>query len=427
MNRSFVLRTIACSAGVILIVLATWWAWAARHSTQPRARSAPGAGGLQWNAFRGPSTGVSPWANAPTDWDGPTGKGVIWKTSLKMAGVSSPIVWGDRVFLTEGGDKERAVLAFDATDGRQLWRQVVPDGGKGEPLPSVSDAGLALPTPACDANGVYVLFGTGDLAAFSHEGRPLWQKFLGRPVIGYGFASSPCLREGLLFLQVDTHENGRVLAIETATGNIRWERERMRGAAWSSPIIVPSPDAGTLFVANAAGSLTAFNMAGEVVWDIDGVTGEVAPSPAYANGSLCAVNVGASLLCYTMAKEPQRRWQYTGALSDTSSPVVVNGLVFMAAASGQIVCVDALTGEELWTHTNEGCYASLVASGDRVYALGRSGKMTIVGAERAYRLIATCRLGEGSDATPAMGDDRIFIRGRDHLWCIGGPGESRAN
>lgn len=418
MNLTFVLRTLARTAGVIPIVLAALSACSIMQSAQPHASSAPLAVEPQWSSFRGPNTGVSPWANAPTDWDGPAGRGVIWKTRLKSAGVSSPVVWADRLFLTEGTDKERAVLAFDAGSGRQLWRQVVPDGGKGEPLPSVSDTGLALPTPACDADGVYALFGTGDLAAFSHDGRLLWQKFLGRPVIGYGFASSPCIWGGLLFLQFDTHENGKVLAIETATGTIRWERERMRGAAWSSPIIVPSADAGNLFVVNANGSLTAFNMAGEVTWDCDGVTGDVVPSPAYGSGNLYAVNAGASLLCYEMAKDPRRRWQHTGDLSDTSSPILVNGLLFMAAG-GKLVRVDGLTGAELWAQPNEGCYASLVASGDRVYALGRSGKMTVVAAEREYRLIGTCRLGEESDATPAMADGRIFIRGRDHLWCLG--------
>lgn len=424
------MRTFLYIAVLTLVAMVAWWAcirsstYQIETSSSTSSQAIPhvaeaAANGPQWNCFRGPGVGVSPWANAPTDWDGPSGKGILWKAPLKMAGVSSPVVWGNHVFITEGSDKERAVLAFDAATGKEMWRQVVPDGGKGEPIPSVSDSGLALPTPACDAGGTYALLGTGDLAAFSHEGKLLWQKFLGRPVIGYGFASSPCIQDGLLLLQMDTHENGRVLAIETATGNVRWERERMRGAAWSSPILVPSPE-GPLFVANASGSLTAFTMAGEVAWDIDGVTGEVTPSPAYGSGNLYAVNVGASLLCYGMSKEPKQRWQHAGALSDTSSPVVVNGLMFMAAASGQLVCLDANTGDELWTHANEGCYASLVASGDRVYILSRTGAMRIVAAERAYRLLATCRLGEGSDATPAMSDGRLFIRSRDHLWCIGG-------
>lgn len=109
----------------------------------------------------------------------------------------------------------------------------------------------------------------------------------------------------------------------------------------------------------------------------------------------------------------------TGKLPDVASPVVVNGLLFMATGAGQLVCVDATTGKEVWTHKSPRCYASLVASGDRVYALGRDGTMLIIAAERAYRIIATCPLGEGSDATPALGDGRIYIRGRNNLWCLG--------
>jgi outer membrane protein assembly factor BamB len=407
---------------IIAVLAAALGLYGVQHSApvlSAGGTSKPTADTAHWNYFRGQASGVSPLSNAPVDWDGAAGRGVIWKTPLKMAGVSSPVLWANHVFITEGDEKERAIVAFDTATGKQLWREVVPDGGGKEPLPSVSGSGLAMPTPACDQNGVYALFGTGDLAACSHDGKPLWRVFLQRPVLGYGFASSPCIGGGLLFVQFDTHENGRVLALDPATGKIVWERERMRGAAWSSPIVLPGVDGKPEFVANAPGSLTAFDSTGEVVWDVDGVSGEVTPSTGYWNGNLYAVNVRSFLVCYKVAREPERLWQYSGSLSDTSSPVVVNGLVFMAASNGKLACVDALTGKELWAEKHQGCYASLVASGDRVYALGRNGTTRIVAAERAFRLIATCSLGEPIDATPALGDGRMYIRGRDHLWCLG--------
>mgnify|MGYP001283984372 FL=1 len=207
------------------------------------AVAAPATGGIHWNAFRGPKCGISPWGNAPTDWDGPSGRGVLWKTPLRVSGVSSPVLWGDRLFITEATDKERAVLAFDVAGGRQLWRQVVEDGDDASPLPSVSDYGLAMPTATCDANGVYALFGTGDLAAFSHDGQLRWRTFLGRPTIGYGFSSSPYALNGLLFVQYDHHAAGRMVAFESATGKIVWDVERSRGASWSSLMVVPDADA----------------------------------------------------------------------------------------------------------------------------------------------------------------------------------------
>jgi len=402
------MRTVVCA----LVVAASCAALAMAQPTDgtPEAK--------YWSSFRGPQEGVAAWDNAPTDWDGPSGKGVVWKAPLKLAGVSSPVVWGDHVYLTEGTDKERAVLAFDAATGKLLWRQVVPYGGKGT-LPAVSDAGLALPTPTCDADGVYALFGTGDLAAFTPDGKPKWTLFLQKPQIGYGFSSSPCVAEGLVLVQFDCLVDGRVLAVETATGKIRWEVPRARSASWASPILIPGADGKPLLVVNGSGSVTAFDLQGNVVWDLDGVTGEVAPSPAYTDGHVYSVNQGSILLCTRAWETPGEVWRYADHQSDTSSPVAVRGLVLMVGSDGQLACVDAVNGKELWTYQIGGCYASLVASGDRVYALTREGTMHILAAERTLRLIAKCDLGEGSDATPAIADGRMYLRTRGHLWCLG--------
>jgi outer membrane protein assembly factor BamB len=106
-------------------------------------------------------------------------------------------------------------------------------------------------------------------------------------------------------------------------------------------------------------------------------------------------------------------------MANTSSPVVARGLLFQVSGTSQLVCIDATTGKKLWSNKAAGCYASLVASGGCIYALARSGTMFIIAAERTYRLIASCPLGEGSDATPAMGDGRLYIRTHSHLWCLG--------
>ena len=195
---------------------------------------------------------------------------------------------------------------------RQLWRQVIADGGQGLPLPPVSDAGLALPTPACDADGVYVLFGTGDLAAFAHDGKPKWQIFLKRPEIGYGYSSSPCVSNGLVFVQFDEINGGRVLAVETATGKIKWEHSRSRGPAWSSPIIIPGAEGKPQFVVNANGSATAYDLTGKRVWDVDGVNGQVTPSPTWWDGRVYLVNSGSRLICYKLSENPQAVWHVGG-------------------------------------------------------------------------------------------------------------------
>jgi outer membrane protein assembly factor BamB len=371
-----------------------------------------------WSCFRGPAQGVSPWDNAPTEWDGSSGKGVLWKTRLELSGVSSPVLWGDHVYLTEGTDRERALLAFDAATGKQLWRQVITHGGKGT-VPAVSDAGLALPTPTCDADGVYALYGTGDLAAFTHEGKPRWTLFVQKPQIGYGFASSPIVAQGLVLVQFDCLADGRILAVEAGTGKIRWEVSRAHSAVWSSPILIPAADGKPLMVVNGSGSITAIDLDGNLVWDLDGVTGEISPSPAYTGGRIYAVNQGSMVLCLRAAGSPGEAWRYLDHLSDTASPVAAHELLFVAGADGQLACLDAATGKDQWTYQLGSCYASLVVSGDRVYAVDRTGVTHIVAAERALRVIAKCDLGEGSDATPAFSDGRMYIRTRSHLWCLG--------
>jgi outer membrane protein assembly factor BamB len=422
------LRRVPLLRFALLVLLSGWTGGSSLSCLAGQVAAAPPGGQPApsnpkteyWNCFRGPNTGVSSWGNAPIDWDGPSNRGVLWKTPLSTSCTSSPVVWGDRVFLIEANHTERAVLAFDAPTGKQLWRHVVEDGGAGAPMPSVADSALALPTPACDADGVYALFGTGDLACFSHEGQLCWKLFLQRPLLGYGFSSSPAVSNHMVFVQFDDQENGRVLSLEAATGKTIWERDRSRGASWSSPIVIPGPGGDPVWVANANGSITAFSAKGEVVWDLDGVTGQVAPSPVWADGRIYLVNVGASLMCYSGDASPKLLWQYKRSLCDTSSPVVTNGLVFMSVAGGFLTCVDAKTGQQQWKERGPGAYASLVSSGDRVYCLGRDGTMLIFAADRQYKQIALCQLGDGADATPAMGDRRMFIRSNHFLWCLGG-------
>lgn len=384
---------------------------------------APVAETATWNCFRGPQYGVSPWTNAPAGWDTHTGKGVLWKTPLKMAGVGSPVVCGTRVYLTEADEQERAVLAFDAATGKPLWRQVVADGGKGVDLPNVTgDTGYAAPTPVCDENGVYALFATGDLAAFSPDGKLKWQIFLKRPKNAYGHASSPCLAGGRIYIQLDqAGGESRLLAVETATGRIAWETPREQGPSWSSPIIIPGANGKPLFVVSATEFVAAYDLAtGTKMWEVAGVEGEIAPSCAYADGRIYTVNVRSRLIGYRVGEKPEKLWEYTDNLAEIASPVVVNGLLFLVSGDGQFVCIDAATGKEIWAKDGVSCYSSLVASGDRIYACGRDGTVSIFEARRFYRPIAACQLGDDTtDATPALADGRIYIRGKENLWCLG--------
>ena len=224
----------------------------------------------------------------------------------------------------------------------------------------------------------------------------------------------------LVCVQMDEHTGGHITAVDRLTGKVAWAKERSRGASWSSPMVIRGAEEKPLLVVNANGSVTAFDESGAMVWDAAGVTGEVTPSPAWWKERLYPVHNGSGLLCLDVSGEPKKLWDYQGTLCDVASPVIVNGLVFMASGSGQMSCVDASNGAEMWTHDCPGTYASLVSSGNRVYCLGRDGTTVIVcGPTKLYRLIANCHLGDGSDSTPAFGNGRIYIRSRKYLWCLG--------
>ena len=190
-------------------------------------------------------------------------------------------------------------------------------------------------------------------------------------------------------------------------------------------MVVPNAGGSPLVVANANGSTTGYHLTGQVAWDIDGATGEVAPSPAWWNGRIYAVNAGSGLYCHQTWGKPKKLWEYSGRLSDTASPVAVNGLFFMTTGNGYFSCLDAANGKDLWIERVPGGYASLIASGDRIYTLGRNGSMQIVAAERTYRQIATCILGDSADATPAMCNGRLYIRSSKWLWCLGSKTEDQ--
>ena len=376
----------------------------------------------QWSCFRGPRYGVAVGSSAPTAWNGQTGAGVLWHVALAKTGHSSPVLWGGKLFLTVADEQAREVAAYDTANGNELWRQTVADGGKGEAMPQTSaDTGLSAPTAACDELGVYAVFGTGDLVAYSHEGKLRWQVYLHRPANDYGHASSLVVADGKVCVQFDQKEDGRVLAIEAASGKIAWEQKRSQGAAWSSPVVVTGTDAKPVLLVNGAGVLSAYAVAsGKELWHAEGVTGEVAPSPAYWNGRIMIAMAAARMVCYALAEKPEQKWEYAGELPDVASPVADQGLIFLAASSGQIACVDATTGAGLWRHDYAtGFYASPVICDNCVYALDRDGVMRIFAAERTFREIAACPLGEAADATPAFGNGRIYLRSKSTLWCVG--------
>jgi outer membrane protein assembly factor BamB len=379
-----------------------------------------------WPQFRGPGgNGIAVQQDPPTEWDGPSGKNIAWKVEVPLPGKNSPVVWGDRVFLSGADASSREVFCWDVVTGKLQWRTSIPTGAAAAGDIRLSDdTGWAAPTMAVDGKAAYALFATGDLVALDFDGNILWSRSLGIPELNYGTGSSLALLGDLLLVQRDQLEGGRLIAIDTATGRNRWQIERKVTSSWSSPIVVDT-DAGARVFLNGTPSLAAYDpVRRRELWTLDGMMGENAPSPAYADGRVFAANQLLSMVAAD-AKTGEKLWEVYDGLPDVASPLAGDGFVVMAASFGLITALDAATGDLLAQHEfKTGFWASPILAGSRVYALDQSGVTRIFRADRTLELLASPTLGEATVATPAFRSGDVFIRGDRHLFCIRSSGGS---
>jgi len=381
----------------------------------------------QWPFLRGPtSSGRVSFTNAPVAWNGETGQNIKWKTALADGGASTPVVWGNRLFLTSGDAAARTISAYDAETGKMLWSSGVPDGGAktGDPLPEVGeDTGFAASSPACDETRVYAVFGTGDLAALDREGKILWQVYLGRPKNTYGYASSLVYRGEMLIVQWDQEEHGRILAVDKATGKTLWETPRDAGMSWSTPVLMPLCDKPLLLI-HAKQQTCGFELStGKKLWQVDAVDGEIAPSLAWEGDVWLAANAYSKMVAFKMPPtgDPQQLWAWEdGNLPDVASPVIADGMVYVVTDAGEVMCHELKDGKQIWhKEYPDGFYASPIVADGKLYAVDRAkGVFHIYATGREGRELSANPMGDPIRATPAFANGRIYVRGKKNLWCI---------
>ncbi len=375
-----------------------------------------------WTSFRGPGgNGITPDEDAPVFWNGATGEGIQWKAAVPKPGFNSPVVWDDLLFIS-GADREgREVYCFDRNTGEMRWKSAivdVPDSPE-EPPEVSGDTGYAAPTMTTDGTHVFAIFSTGDIAGLDLEGTVVWARNLGVPENHYGHSSSLVMYRNLLIVQYD-HEAGAILmALESGTGETVWETQRDVITSWSSPIVVYTGRRPEVIL-NANPYIASYDPeTGRELWSVECMMGEVGPSPAYAGGTVFAVNQYA-LLAAIDVRTREIVWEAYDDLPDAASPVAVHGYLFLPTSYGIVSCLDAKTGEVYWTHDfGEGSYSSPICAGDRIYLMDKSGTMHIFKADDEYVSMGDPELGEESWATPAFVDNRIYIRALSHLFCIG--------
>ncbi|MCD6405336.1 MAG: PQQ-binding-like beta-propeller repeat protein [Planctomycetes bacterium] len=375
-----------------------------------------------WPSFRGPDgNAVAYCTDIPTDWDGPGSRGILWKTALPRPGFSSPVVWGKRVFLTGADENVQEVYCFDADTGNILWQRKVAavPGSPAEPPEVTPDTGYAAPTTATDGRRVFAIFATGDVACLDFDGSRIWARNLGVPENHYGHASSLITYENLLLVQFDHGGGGHLLGLDVATGRTVWETEREVDTSWASPIVVDTGNRKEAILC-ASPLVAAYNpKTGVRLWSIDCLGGEVGPSPAYGSGRVFAGNEFAVLAAISM-DTLEVVWETQDDLPEVSSPLAVGDYLFVATSGGTVTCFEAATGKVLWQQEFEdGFYSSPILAGGLVYLMDTSGVMHIFKAAGEFKPIGSPKLAEKSTCTPAFVNGRIYIRGDEHLYCIG--------
>jgi outer membrane protein assembly factor BamB len=384
-----------------------------------------------WRAWRGPhGDGRSDEPSAPVRWSATDN--VHWKVPIAGKGHSSPIVVGDRVFLTTAieQDQKRTLLCLSRLDGKPMWEREVL---RAPPEQRHERNSFASATPASDGKHVWVSFlqqPTIQLACYDVNGHEVWRKSPGSFSSVHGFCSSPVLHDDLVILNCDQDAKAWIVAYDKATGEERWRTDRPnRTRSYCTPMVI-DVDGKPQLVLSGSKCVTAYEPAtGRQIWLIDGPTEQFVASPVYAQGILLIT--GGFPQLHILGIDPRGRGNVTGThikwrthrgVSYVPSPVAHGDHFFLVADNGIASCFDAKTGEVKWKQRlGRRHSASLVAAGGHVYFVDDDGETFVVKASPQYELVNQNSLGEPCFASPAVSRGQLFIRTEKHLYCIGKP------
>jgi len=421
-----------------------------------------------WPSFRGPrASGIAEGMNLPDAWDGAKGENILWRTPIPGLAHSSPIVWGDRVFVTTAvssrpnatfrpglyGDGDASddrspqrwiIYALDRRSGKILWQRVAVEGAPHNQRHIKST--YASATPATDGRIVVASFGSEGLHAFDVNGNFLWKVDVGRldlgaydiPTYEWGPASSPIIWNGLVIAQYDTQADSFLLALKAETGETVWKTPRQELPSWGTPTVAIT-SSGPQLVTNASNFIRAYDPAtGKELWRLGGSSKITAPTPVYDEGlfviasgrrpekPIYAVRADARgdiTLAGDKTSSDAVVWSRKGRGSYMPTPLVYGGIVYVLDNSGIFDAYDLKTGAEIYRQRLEkignGFSASPVAADGKIYLSNEDGDVLVVAAGREFKALATNAMGELLMATPALSSGVMFVRTSQSLFAIG--------
>ncbi len=394
------------------------------------AIAAPAAA-QEWPGWRGPrGDGTSTEAKFPLRWSAT--ENVVWKVPVPGKGYSSPVVWGDRVFLTTCIEekRERRLLCFDRKDGRALWDQlvVVADLERKNKLNS-----FASSTPVTDGRRLWLAFQEGrDFVVFCYdlEGKLAWKRSPGTFNSPHGFCSSPVLWKDLVIFNGDQDAEAWIVALDQATGAERWRADRPnRTRSYVPPVIFEAAGRPQLVLSGNKCVASYDPGTGKQIWIVDGPTEQYAASVVYAEDVFFVT--GGYPDHFITGIRPDGRgnvtktheiWRDSTGVSYVPSPVAWGPHFFIVSDSGLASCLEAKTGKRLWKERLGAHHSgSPVAAAGHLYFPDDKGVTHVLKAGPAFQVVARNELGEECYASPALSRGRIYLRGAGHLFSIGDP------
>ncbi len=390
----------------------------------------------EWPRFRGPNgTGIGGAVDVPASW---SEKDYRWKAALPGQGYSSPVLWGERIFLTaaERGSGRRLVLCLAAGDGKTLWSRTL-DGAS---YHTHKRNGYATSTPGVDADHLYVLWATPEqylVMALDHAGQTKWEKDLGPYKSQHGFGVSPIVFEDLVVVANEGDGNGALVALDRHTGAVRWQVPRHgKNATYSTPCVLQRPGRpAELIFTNWQHGITAVEApTGKVAWEISAFEPNkqerAIASPVVAGDLVLGTCGFVTAQKHLVAVRPEGSgavkevWRLEKAVSYLPTPLVKGERVFLCSERGVASCLDVKTGEVLWQERLDGEYsASPVCAGERLYCVSNDGDVMVLAASDRFQLLARNRLGAPTQCTPAIAGGRLYFRTASHLVCVGPAGK----
>ena len=394
-----------------------------------------------WHQWRGGNNdGISNETDVPIQWS--QTENILWRLPLPGEGASTPVVWQDRIFLTSADGNDLVLLCIN-TDGEEVWKRTLAQGNRTKRGDEVNNA---APSPTTDGEHVWAFLGTCDLVCYDFEGNRIWhtniEERYGNFRLGFLMSMTPLLYKDRLYLQLIHSNAWLVLALDKMTGEEIWMHDRKSDAtkecehAYTSPILYKDSERELLIV-HGADYVTAHDLDdGNEIWRCGGLNSKERYNPSFRLVASPVATEG--LIVVPSAKngpvlglDPSGKgditdsdwqiWKLQRGTPDVPSPLIHDGLVYLCRENGDLICIDAKTGEQLYlerTHRQRHRSSPVYANG-YIYLTARDGVVNVIKAGRQFSIVATNTIDETVAASPTIADGILYLRSYDALYAIG--------